>query len=211
MKDGFPELPLRLSTPDDSDELARAEVYGLLAQLFYTAPDPALYEQLRVAPTEAPAQGGFLEASWMELVAASRRRSREEAAQEYDALFGGIGKPEVFLYGSHHIAGALSEKPLVVLRDSLRALGLARAHGVNETEDHIAYLCEVMRYLIAGDDASVSNLASQQRFFNEHLRGWVDAMLDQIAAHPAADFYRALAAFAKDFFAVEGQGFDMLE
>lgn len=211
MKDGITELPLRLSTPDDSDELARAEVYGLLAQLFYAAPDPALYEQLRVAPTEAPAQGGFLEASWMELVAASRRRRRDEAAQEYDALFGGIGKPDVFLYGSHHIAGALGERPLVALRDSLRALGLARAQGVNETEDHISYLCEVMRFLIAGDDVGVSNLAAQQRFFNEHLRGWTDAMFDQIASHPAADFYRALAAFAKDFFAVEGQGFDMLE
>jgi len=204
------ERPLRLSTPDDSDELARAEVYGLLAQLFYAAPDAELYEELRVAPTEAPAQGGFLEASWMELVAASRRRSRDEAAQEYDALFGGIGKPEVFLYGSHHLAGAMNEKPLVALRDSLRTLGLARAEGVNETEDHIACLCEVMRYLIAGDDAGVSNLAHQQRFFNQHLRGWADAMLDQIAAHPAADFYRALAVFAKDFLAVEGQGFDML-
>jgi TorA maturation chaperone TorD len=211
MKDTITELPLRLSTPDDSDELARAEVYGLLAQLFYAAPDPDLYEQLRVAPTEAPARGGFLEASWMELVAASRRRSRDDAAQEYDALFGGIGKPEVFLYGSHHIAGALSEKPLVVLRDSLRALGLARVQGVNETEDHISCLCEVMRYLVAGDDVGVSNLANQQRFFNEHLRGWTDAMLDQVASHPTADFYRALAAFAKDFFAVEGQGFDMLD
>jgi len=211
MKDGITEHPLRLSTPDDSDELARAEVYGLLAQLFYAAPDAALYDELRVAPTEAPAPGGFLEASWMELVAASRRRSRDEASQEYDALFGAIGKPEVFLYGSHHLAGAMNEKPLVALRDSLGALGLARAQGVNETEDHIACLCEVMRYLIAGDDVGVSTLASQQRFFNEHLRSWTNAMLDQVAAHPAADFYRALALFAKDFFAVEGQGFDMLE
>jgi TorA maturation chaperone TorD len=211
MTDGITELPLRLSTPDDSDELARAEIYGLLAQLFYAAPEAALYEQLQVAPTEAPARGGFLEASWMELVAASRRRSRDEAAQEFDALFGGIGRPEVFLQGSHHIAGALNEKPLVALRDDLRQLGLARAEGVNDTEDHIAYLCEVMRFLIAGDDVGVSNLGNQQRFFNAHLRGWTEVMLEQIAAQQAADFYRALAAFAKDFFAVEAQGFDMLE
>jgi len=203
--------PIHFSTPDDSVELARAEVYGLLAQLFYCAPDAALYEQLQVAPTVAPAPGAFLESSWTEVVAATRRLTRELVADEYDALFLGLGKPEVFLYGSHHLAGALNEKPLVTLRDSLRALGLARAESMAETEDHIAYLCEVMRYLIAGDDAAVANLAGQKRFFEAYLRPWVERLADQIAGHPRADFYRALAEFARAFFAVEGQGFDMLD
>ena len=158
----------------------------------------------------APAPGGFLEASWTEPVAASRRLGRQQVADEHDALFMGIGKPEIFLYGSHHLAGALNEKPLVALRDTLAGLGLARAPEMAETEDHIAYLCEVMRYLIAGDDAGVSNLASQRRFFDQHLRAWGEPMFEQIAAHPAADFYRALAQFGAAFFAVEAQGFDML-
>ena len=199
------------SPPDDREELARAEVYGLLAGLFYAPPNAELYGQLQVAPTEAPAAGGFLEASWMELVAASRRLAREEVVDEYVALFQGIGKPEVFLYGSYHVAGHLNEKPLVELRDTLAALGLERPAHVEETEDHIASLCEVMRYLIAGDDLAVSNLAKQQAFFNDHMRHWVDSMLNGIAEHPRADFYRALALFARDFFAVEGQGFDLLE
>jgi TorA maturation chaperone TorD len=211
MNETITALPLRLSTPDDSDELARAEVYGLLSQLFYAAPGADLYSQIQLAPTQAPAPGGFLESSWMEVVAASRRRTQAEVASEYDALFMGIGKPDIFLYGSHHIAGSLNEKPLVALRDSLSQLGLARAEGMTETEDHFAYVCEVMRYLIAGDDVGVSNLGSQQRFFNAHLRGWADGMLEQIAVHPAADFYRALAGFAREFLAVEGQGFDMLD
>lgn len=204
-------LPLRLSTPGDSDELARAEVYGLLSQLFYAAPDAALYSQLQIAPTVAPAPGGYLESSWTEVVAASRRRTQAEAAQEYDAMFAGIGKPDIFLYGSHHMAGSLNERPLVALLDSLKALGLTHAEAMTETEDHFAYLCEVMCYLIAGDDAGVSNLASQQRFFNAHMRGWADTMLEQVASHPAADFYRALAVFAREFLSVEGQGFDMLD
>jgi TorA maturation chaperone TorD len=202
--------PLQFSTPDDSEELARAEVYGLMSRLFYAAPDPELYEQLQVAPTVAPAPGGFLEASWTELVAASRRLGRRQVADEYDALFMGIGKPEIFLYGSHHLAGALNEKPLVALRDTLAGLGLARAPEMAETEDHIAYLCEVMRYLIAGDDGGVSNLASQRRFFDQHLRSWGEPLFEQVAAHPAADFYRALAQFGAAFFAVEAQAFDML-
>ena len=201
---------LRFSTPDEGEELARADVYGLLASLYIAAPGAGLYERLRAAATQAPAAGGFLEANWSELVAASRRLALAEVSEEYTGLFGGVGKPEIALNGSWFIAGALNEKPLVALRDDLAALGLERPAEVLETEDHIAALCEVMRYLIAGDDLAVSNLASQQRFFNAHLRGWGEALCDAIAQHPRADFYRALAGFTRDFLAVEAQGFDLL-
>ena len=43
------------------EETARAELYGLLAQLFYAAPGADLLSALRVAVTEAPAAGGFLQ------------------------------------------------------------------------------------------------------------------------------------------------------
>lgn len=196
---------------NDAEELARAEVYGLLAALFYAPPDAALHEQFQVAVTEAPVAGAFLEASWGGLVAAARRLDRAQIEREFDTLFQGVGKPEVFLYGSFYIAGTLNEKPLVALRHSLRELGLARSDGMNETEDHIASLCEVMRYLIAGDDAGTSNLAAQRRFFDSHLRGWVDALCTAIEANPDADFYAMAARFARDFFAVEAQAFDLLD
>ena len=202
---------LRFSTPDEREELARAEVYGLLASLYYAPPKADLYEQLRVAVTEAPARGAFLETSWSELVATTRRLTLAQVNEEYVALFGGVGKPEVFVYGSWFIAGSLNEKPLVALRHDLAALGLERPLAVLETEDHIASLCEVMRYLIAGDDVGVSNLGTQRRFFNAHLRAWVERLFEAIASHPRADFYRALAGFSRDFFAVEAQGFDLLE
>jgi TorA maturation chaperone TorD len=79
-----------------------------------------------------------------------------------------------------------------------------------ETEDHIAYLCEVMRYLIAGDDAAVANLARQSEFFAAHLQPWLEPLCDAIAAHPRARFYAALAAFTRAFAGVESQGFDLL-
>jgi TorA maturation chaperone TorD len=202
---------LSFSAPDDGDELARAEVYGLLAHLLQAQPDQALYTGLQVAVTEAPARGAFLERSWGELVAASRRLPLAQVQDEYDELFVGVGKPEVFLYGSYHLVGKLNEKPLVELRRDLEALGLERPETVNETEDHLASLCEVMRYLIAGDDLAISNLAAQQRFYNAHLRGWVEPFCELLAAHPKADFYRAVAGFARDFFAIEAQGFDLLD
>lgn len=204
--------PLRFAAADDaSEELARAEVYGLLARLFLAPPSAELYAQLRVAPTEAPTRGGFLETSWSELVATARRLPLEAVVDEHAALFQGVGKPEVCLFGSWYVTGFLNQQPLVELRSDLAALGLQRADAVLETEDHIASVCEVMRYLIAGDDVGVSNLASQQRFFAAHLRGWFEPLCEAIAVHPRADFQRALAGFARDFFRVEVQGFDLLD
>jgi TorA maturation chaperone TorD len=196
---------------DDREELARAEVYGLLAHLFVAPPAGDLLERLKLAPTEAPAPGGLLEGAWGEVVAAARRLSAEDIAAEYDALFQGIGKPDIFLYASWHLAGAINDKPLVELRDDLRALGLERAEGVSETEDHIASCCEVMRFLIAGDDVEICNLEQQRRFFRIHLQTWVEALTAAIEAHVRADFYRAVAGFAAAFVQVEAQGFDLID
>ena len=203
------ELPLVHSALDE--ETARAEVYGLLAELYYAAPSVALHESLRVAVTEAPVPGAVLEAAWSGLVAAARAQTTAEIALEYDALFGGMGKPEVYLFGSHYLSGFLNEKPLAALRQDLAVLGLERDDAVSETEDHIAYLCEVMRYLIAGDDAAVANLTRQREFFTVHLAPWLPALCDKIMAHPKATFYGALATFTQEFSSVEAQGFDMLE
>lgn len=197
--------------PDEREEIARAEVYGLLAALFYAAPSAELYAQLQVAATEAPAPGALLEQSWQEVVAASRRLPLSQVANEYDALFQGVGRPEIFLFSSYHLAGAINDKPLVTLRTDLAAMGLERDPSTTETEDHIAVLCELMRYLIAGADAAEGSLPAQERFFMSHLAGWVDGFSLQVAEHPKADFYRAVALFARDFFAVERQGFELLD
>jgi TorA maturation chaperone TorD len=193
------------------EETARAEVYGLLAQLYYAAPSPQVLGALRVAVTEAPAAGAFLEEPWRELVGVARAMSDEAVASEYHALFGGVGKPEVYLFGSHYISGFLNDKPLARLRTDLAELGLARDEAMSDSEDHIAYLCEVMRYLIAGDDVAVSNLTRQHDFFAQHLQTWTAALCDALAAHPKAKFYAALAGFTRAFMNVEAQGFDMLD
>ena len=192
------------------EETARAEVYGLLAALYYAPPTPELLAQLRVAVTEAPAAGGFLEEPWRGVVAAARDLSDAQVADEFDRLFGGVGKPEIFLFASHHIAGFLNEKPLAQLRSDLATLGLARDQTMPETEDHVSYIFEVMRYLIAGDDVEVANLTQQQKFFAGHVQPWLPAMCEAITAHPAARFYAAVAAFTQAFIGVEAQGFDMM-
>jgi TorA maturation chaperone TorD len=193
------------------EETARAEVYGLLAQLYYAPPPPELLGALRVAVTEAPAVGAFLEEPWRVLVGAARELPDRQIADEYDRLFGGVGKPDVYLFASHYLTGFLNERPLSQLRDDLRELGLTRDEAMPETEDHIAYLCEVMRYLIAGDDVAVANLTRQREFFVRHLQPWGLQLCEAIAGHADARFYAALAGFTQAFLSVEQQGFDLLD
>jgi len=193
------------------EEIARAELYGLLARLWYAAPDAELLAALQVAPTEAPAAGGFLEEPWRALVGAARACDAAALRNEYDALFGGIGKPEVYLFGSHYLSGFLNDKPLVQLRHDLARIGLAREASMPETEDHIACLFEVMRYLIAGEDVGVANLSAQQAFFSTHVQPWLPALCDTVAQHPQARFYAALAGLTAAFAQVERQAFDMLD
>ena len=208
-----PAQPIRFSAApaDDSEELARAELYGLLAGLWLAPPDAALLQQFRVAVTEAPQRGGHLEAPWSELVAAMRASSVEAAAAEHEALFHGVGRSEVMAYASFYLSGFLNEKPLAVLRVDLAALGLTRDANSLETEDHIAFVLEVMRWLIAGDDLAVCNLEQQRRFFRTHLQPWVGQLCDAVAAQPRAAVWRAVAAMTQAFVQVEAQGFDLLE
>lgn len=204
------------ATPADSaEDLARADLYGLLATLFFRAADADLLQRIAAAPLDpsgddaiAPADAeaaasSALTQAWRKLVARAGKTTAEQADDEYTELFIGVGKPEVFLYGSYYQAGFMNEKPLVVLRDDLRRYGLERAEGITGTEDHLATLCEVMRYLIAGDDVAVARVEEQRAFFQRHLAPWVDTACDAVLQHPRAAFYADVAGLAKAFFDVE--------
>lgn len=192
------------------EETARSELYGLLALVYYASPATEFVANLRVAATDTPAAGAFLEEPWRALVGVARDMTDAQIAAEFEALFGGVGKPEVYLYASHYLSGFLNEKPLARLRTELNSLGLARDEAMSETEDHMAYLCEVMRYLIAGDDVAVANLTRQQSFFAAHMQPWVMQLCDALQKHPKARFYAAVAELTRAFMHVEAQGFDML-
>ena len=192
------------------EETARSELYGLLAAALYASPAIELIAQIRVAVTDTPAAGAFLEEPWRNFVGVARSMSDQAIKDEYAALFGGVGKPEIYLYGSHYLSGFLNEKPLARLRTDLNNLGLERSEVMSDTEDHFAYLCEVMRYLIAGDDVAVANLTRQREFFSTHIQPWANLMCDDIQSNTKANFYASLAELIRAFMGVEAQGFDML-
>ncbi|MDB5841809.1 MAG: torD [Herminiimonas sp.] len=197
---------LQFESPDQGEETARADLYGLLAALFCAPPSQALLDAIAAAP-----DGGdsVLERAWSGLVAACKASNSEAVREEYEALFIGVGKQEVMLYGSWYLSGFLMEKPLAALRSDLARLGLERAEAVTESEDHIASLCEVMRYLIASDDVVHANIDSQKRFFGDHMQPWVAAMCGALETHRMSTFYASVARLANQFFAVETQAFDM--
>jgi TorA maturation chaperone TorD len=204
-----------LSADGLEEDVARADLYGLLATLFYQAPDDDLLHRIAASAaygtgSEAPDSAALTQA-WDELVRVASSSTAQEWADEYQELFIGIGKPEVFLYGSYYQSGFLNEKPLVRLRDSLKELGLEAAENITESEDHIASLCEVMRYLIAGDDLAIANLTQQKKFFDDHMRPWVQDLCDAIDSHPNVRHYRSVAMLAKAFFEVEACAMDMVE
>jgi TorA maturation chaperone TorD len=193
------------------EETARAELYGVIAELFYAPNRADLLSQLRVAATEAPAAGGFLEEPWRQLVAVARDMDDAAIQKEHDTLFGGVGKPEVYAFASHFLSGFLNEKPLAKLREDLTALGLTRdTNTMSETEDHISYVFEVMRFLIAGEDVAVSNLTQQSKFFANHVMPWVPAFCDAVQANPRARFYASLAELTRSLVSVESQAFDLM-
>jgi TorA maturation chaperone TorD len=198
--------PLKFETPDQGEETARADLYGLLATLFCAPPSQALIDTIASAQAEG---NGILERTWAELAAVCKLARAEPVREEYDQLFIGVGKPEVMLYGSYYLSGFLMEKPLAALRTDLANLGLQRSESVVESEDHIATLCEVMRYLIASDDAVHANIATQKKFFADHMQAWVGDLCTALEAHPNAKFYLPVSHLARCFFEVEMQAFDM--
>jgi TorA maturation chaperone TorD len=184
----------------EDEEYARSELYGVLAMLFYGPPSQAVLDLIEGAAIEGE---GVLADAWRGLQAVSSQTSAESARDEYEALFIGVGKPDVMLYGSYYLSGFLMEKPLAALRSDLARLGLERSEHLSESEDHFAALCDAMRLLHG-------NIATQKEFFASHIQPWARQMFDAIDAHPSARYYRAVGALARGFVDVETQAFDMI-
>lgn len=205
-------LPMAQEISDE--DLARADLYGLLASLFFEPPSNDLLHRIAASAAYGNGQDAPQEAdltiAWKALVDLAAQSNEKDWKAEYEEYFIGVGKPEVFLYGSYYLAGFLNEKPLVQLRDDLATLGIRGSESITETEDHIATLCEVMRYLIAGEDLGVSNLTQQKKFFNDHIRPWADNFFDAVQRKSEIRHYQVVADLARSFFAMEGQAFDML-
>jgi len=189
-----------------AEELARANLYGLVARLFYAPPDADLLAAIATAPELAAEDDRYgVAAAWRDLKAEAARADAEAVREEYDAIFIGTGKAEVTPYAGAHLMRHSADTPLVRLRNFLSESRLVRRESANEPEDHIAGLCEAMRHLILRGDAE-----RQERLFREFLYPGATRLCDAIDNCAFAVFYRAPARLLKNFLALEQNAFDMV-
>lgn len=197
--------------PVAQEDLARADLYALIARLLY-APDEQLLRS--IAATDeiiAETADAPLAEAWRALAAAAQACDAEAVIDEYEKLFIGVGRSEVMLFGSYYLAGFMMEKPLAILRDDLAKLGFARRDSVNEPEDHLSALCDVMRYLITGDEIRESaGLEQQKQFFTSHIQTWYERFCDAVLESEAANFYKHVARLIKFFFEIEAESFEIV-
>ena len=149
----------------DEVDAARAQEYTLLATLLARAPDQRAARSARRPCAATPSPLGVAHAA---LAEAASRTDAESAEREYFNLFIGLGRGELLPYGSYYLSGFLHERPLARLREDLRALGIERAEGQLEPEDHAAILCEIMAGLISG--RLPAEPGADRDFFEKHLR-----------------------------------------
>jgi TorA maturation chaperone TorD len=207
MSDGAPAAkPLQFVPTLPPEEVARANFYGLLARLFYAPPDAALLEALAGAG-DLEAEEGELAEAWRSLTRAAEGADPEAIRDEYDTVFVGTGKSPVTLYVSAYSLKYSNDVPLVALKADLTALGLARRADRGEPEDHVAALCDVMRYLISEAHAG---LAEQKHFFERWIWPNVQPLCDAIEANEVTRFYKPVAAFLYALCTLEHRSFELL-
>lgn len=187
----------------EDEQRYRAGAYGLLAALLRAVPDQMLLDHLvALSPQSDPqsnSEPDALAEAMASLADAARGRSPTQIEEEYHDLFIGIGKGEVVPYGSWYMTGFLMEQPLSNLRDDLRALGFERSVDTREPEDHAAAILEVFSVMIA----DTSNIPEQQRFFDSHMKPWLERFFADLGNARSADFYKPVAQFGAAFIKLE--------
>ena len=196
--DFVPTLP-----PED---VARANFYALLARLFYAPPDEALLRTL-AGSVEAEAEEGGIGRAWLALSRAAAAADEGGVREEYDTAFVGTGKSPVTLYTTAYSTRFSNEVPLVELKADLAALGLSRRPDSSEPEDHVAALCDVMRYLIT---ERPDDLEAQKEFFEKWIQPTAGELCAAIARSDCTSFYKSVAALLGELCTIEHGAFEML-
>jgi TorA maturation chaperone TorD len=188
-----------------SEDRLRAHQYRLLARLLAVPPDATVLQLAAGFEADDTPLGQGLGA----LARVAARYSVREAADEYFALFIGIGRGELVPYASYYRTGFLHDRPLARLRGDMLRLGIARAEGVREPEDHIAALSEMMAGLIEGDFGAPRDLPAQRAFFDAHLAPWAGRFFGDLEAARGAVLYAPVGTIGRVFMDIEETAFGM--
>lgn len=185
---------------DDIDS-ARAQEYALLAALLVRAPDADLLASLAQLRGDASPLG----LAHLQLADVAAQADAPSVEREFFNLFIGIGRGELLPYGSYYLTGFLNERPLASLRDDLIKIGIERAEGNVEPEDHAGMLCEIMSGLASGRFPAPAG--TDQEIFEKHLAPWIGRFFADLERAQEADFYRQVGTLGRVFIDIEMQSF----
>lgn len=203
-------MPVDEATREMSDILAqedalRAQMYRFLARLLAAPPDKPLLETLSKMEGDDTELGKAM-LSFGKLAA---KTDPAQAEQEYNDLFVGLARGELLPYGSYYLTGFLHEKPLSKLRNDMAQLGIKRADGVKEPEDHIAALMDMMSGLISGEYGDPAPLPEQKRFFEAHISPWASHFFADLEGAKSSVLYAGLGTIGRNFMKIEETAFSM--
>ena len=188
----------------EEDDL-RAQLYEFLATLLRIEPTDAVVQQVsQLSGDNSPI--GQASATLAHL---AKQMDGSAVRAEYVDLFIGVGRGELLPYCSYYLTGFLNEKPLANLRQDMAAIGIVRAEGVKDPEDHIASLCDMMAGLIRGQFSRSFTLAEQASFHKKHLAPWAELFFSDLESAKNAVFYAPVGTIGKAFMDIESKSFDM--
>jgi len=187
----------------DEIDAARAQEYALIATLLNRAPDAQFLANL----SELRGDASPLGMAHVALAEAASNADVRRIEREYFDLFIGVGRGEILPYGSYYLTGFLHERPLARLRDDLGKIGIARAEGVVEPEDHAGILCEIMSGIASRKLPAPAD--SDRLIFDKHMSPWIGRFFADLEQAAAADFYRHVGTLGRVFMNIEAEAFDL--
>ena len=175
----------------------RARLFALLGRLLVAAPDARLLDALAALRGDRTTLGEAYGA----LAEAAAVADTVSVEREFHDLFVGLGRGELLPFASYYLTGFLHDRPLAELRGEMLRLGLERAEGIAEPEDHIATECEVYAGLLSG--SFEGGAPEAEAFFEKHLRPWAGRFFADLEKAGAARFYRAVGQLGRSAVEIE--------
>ncbi len=191
-----------LVAPEDR---MRADLYDFLGLITARPPDDALLQktaQLTGDDTEL----GQAVAALARVASVTKPKAAET---EFNAIFIGLSRGELLPYASYYLTGFLNEKPLARLRGEMNDLHIVRADNVYEPEDNIASLMEMMGGMITGRFGTVTDIAGQKAFFDNHIGPWAGHFFTDLEATKSSVLYASVGAVGRLFMEIEHEAFRM--
>jgi TorA maturation chaperone TorD len=197
---------------------ARANVYGLLADVFREEPSEALLSKLGEPEFARALQA--LDISLDEVFgSASREQLVEDLAFEFTRLFIGPGS-HISPNESMHVEARYGEPnafwgaQTVAVKKFMAAAGLKTDESFRGMPDHLSAEFEFMQRLLLKEAEAWANgerelganiLAIEKRFYEDHLSQWVSNFCDKVADTARHPFYRQFSEVTKGFLDYEGR------